>query len=63
VTMAAWDSVEAGILRGRYRCTMCHKQCFVPCRFTAAEFSEMMLDTDEGSSESEGSSGGPTDLK
>lgn len=42
---------------------MCHKQCFVPCRFTADEFSEMMLETDEGDSEAEGPSGGPTDLK
>jgi hypothetical protein len=35
----------------------------VPCRFTAAEFSKMMLETDEGDSETEGPSGGPTDLK
>jgi len=42
---------------------MCHKQCLVPCRFTAAEFRQMMLEADEGSPETEGSSGGPTDLK
>jgi hypothetical protein len=32
------DSVEAQALRSQYRCTMCHKRCPVPCRFTGAEF-------------------------
>jgi hypothetical protein len=35
------DSVEAHVLRHRYRCTMCHKCCPVPCRFTGAEFREL----------------------
>jgi hypothetical protein len=57
--MAAWDSVAAGILRARYRCTMCHKQCFVPCRFTAVEFSEMVQEADEEGSDTKDESGGP----
>jgi len=32
------DTVAASIVRARYRCTMCHKHCLVPCRFTIAEF-------------------------
>ena len=36
------DSVEAQALRSRYRCTMCHKHCPVPCRFTGAEFRELV---------------------
>jgi epoxyqueuosine reductase QueG len=35
------DSVEAQALRSQYRCTMCHKRCPVPCRFTGAEFREL----------------------
>ena len=32
------ETTAASILRARYRCTMCHKHCMVPCRFTLAEF-------------------------
>jgi hypothetical protein len=32
------DSLEADILRSKYRCSMCHKRCQVPCTFTGAEF-------------------------
>lgn len=35
------DSVQR-ILASAYRCQMCHKQCLVPCRFTAAEFKMMV---------------------
>ena len=35
----AWaDSPASEWLRQKYRCTMCHKRCLVPCRFTSAEF-------------------------
>jgi hypothetical protein len=35
------DSVQRR-LASTYRCQMCHKQCLVPCRFTAAEFKMMV---------------------
>lgn len=35
------DSVQR-MLASAYRCQMCHKQCLVPCRFTAAEFKMMV---------------------
>jgi len=35
-------------LRARYRCRMCHKQCAVPCRLTAAEFRQLAEGTYEG---------------
>ena len=35
------DSVQR-MLSSTYRCRMCHKQCLVPCRFTAAEFKMMV---------------------
>ncbi len=54
VTVAAWDSIEGGTLRARHRCAMCHKQCLVPCKFTAAEFRQMMLEAEEGDAETEG---------
>jgi hypothetical protein len=63
VTMGAWDSIAAGILRARYRCTMCHKQCLVPCKFTAAEFRQMMLEAEEGGSETKGETSGLTESK
>jgi hypothetical protein len=45
---ASWDSPAAWALRTKYRCQMCHKQCFVPCRFTAAEFFKMEQAMSEG---------------
>jgi hypothetical protein len=38
----AWE------LRLKYRCTMCHKQCLVPCQFTAAEFRRMVAAGEDG---------------
>ncbi len=38
----AWE------LRLKYRCTMCHKQCLVPCQFTAAEFRQMLAVGEDG---------------
>jgi hypothetical protein len=34
----ALESPEAHRLRTEYRCVMCHKRCFIPCRLTASEF-------------------------
>jgi hypothetical protein len=42
------DSVEAQALRTQYRCTMCHKRCPVPCRFTGAEFRALAATWIEG---------------
>jgi hypothetical protein len=42
------DSVEAEALRSRYRCTMCHKRCQVPCTFTGAEFRALAATLREG---------------
>jgi hypothetical protein len=41
----AWEdtdglSIRQGLL-AEYRCSMCHKQCQVPCQFTVAEFRQM----------------------
>jgi hypothetical protein len=36
-----WPDHSAVALRARYRCTMCHKNCMTPCRFTAAEFARL----------------------
>ena len=41
-------------LRARYRCGMCHKSCFIPCRFTASEFREMELEANGASLNEEG---------
>jgi hypothetical protein len=35
------DPLVVSELRSRYRCTMCHKQCQVPCSFTLSEFQQM----------------------
>ncbi|MBV8461687.1 MAG: hypothetical protein JO368_00230 [Acidimicrobiales bacterium] len=46
-----WASSAASRLRAKYRCTMCHKQCRVPCQFTVAEFDRLLeaaIDEDEG---------------
>ena len=48
------DSVEARALRSQYRCTMCHKHCPVPCRFTGAEFRALAATFSEGGAPSEG---------
>jgi hypothetical protein len=29
-------------LRFLHRCLMCHKHCLIPCKFTAAEFRELL---------------------
>jgi hypothetical protein len=42
------DSVGAQALRSQYRCTMCHKHCPVPCRFTGAEFRALAATFNEG---------------
>ena len=44
------DSVQR-MLSSTYRCTMCHKQCLVPCRFTAAEFKMMVRERCAGDHE------------
>jgi hypothetical protein len=31
-----------GHLRRKYRCTACHKQCQIPCRFTGNEFRRLV---------------------
>jgi hypothetical protein len=47
------DSVDAEALRSQYRCTMCHKRCQVPCRFTGAEFRELAATIREGGNPSD----------
>jgi hypothetical protein len=41
-------AVPADELRARYRCTMCHKHCRIPCRLTAVEFQQLQDGTFEG---------------
>jgi hypothetical protein len=43
-----WPDQSAVALRARYRCTMCHKNCQTPCRFTAAEFRLLEQGSREG---------------
>ena len=57
----SWDSPAAWALRTRYRCQMCHKQCFVPCRFTAAEFLQMEQAMSDGGSPDDGLDPGDTE--
>ena len=52
---APWDSADLWLLRTKYRCTMCHKKCLVPCRFTAAEFRQLAA-SGEGDLEGNGTS-------
>ena len=40
---------------------MCHKQCFVPCRFTAAEFLQMEQAMSDGGSPDDGLDPGDTE--
>lgn len=40
----------AWMLRSKYRCKMCHKRCFIPCRLSASVFRQMELGTYDGSS-------------
>ncbi len=42
------ESTRAAMLRRQYRCAMCHKNCLIPCRFTASEFREMAEDLPVG---------------
>jgi len=42
-----FESVELRLLRARYRCTLCHKHCDIPCQFTAAEFRRLAQELDE----------------
>jgi len=42
------------MLRTKYRCKMCHKSCFIPCRLTASEFRQMEQGTFNGTSSDEG---------
>jgi hypothetical protein len=44
----SWPDPSASALRARYRCTMCHKNCQTPCRFTAAEFRLLIRASGEG---------------
>ena len=32
----------AALLRTRYRCERCYKNCQVPCRFTGSEFRQLV---------------------
>lgn len=43
-----FDPPEVIELRARYRCTMCHKHCLIPCTLTAAEFRELEREAIEG---------------
>ena len=47
----AWE------LRIKYRCTMCHKQCLVPCQFTGAEFRQLVAETGRGGAVPDASEG------
>jgi hypothetical protein len=38
------ESPRAVMLRTMYRCEMCRKSCFIPCRLTASEFRQMERD-------------------
>lgn len=61
VTMAAppepgsLDSPTAWTLRAKYRCQMCHKRCWVPCRFTSSEFRQLEQAVREGRFPDDGS--------
>jgi len=48
------ESSRALMLRTKYRCKMCHKSCFIPCRLTASEFRQMEQGTFNGTSSDEG---------
>ncbi len=35
-------TAEELALRSRYRCALCYKHCPIPCRFTAAEYRQLV---------------------
>lgn len=36
-------------MRANYRCTMCHKGCWIPCQMTASQFEELVHQAGEAS--------------
>ena len=51
----ALDSPRAHVLRAEYRCLMCVKRCFIPCRLSTSAFLALVDGTDPGPLAREGS--------
>ncbi len=41
------DPARAHALRMQFRCPMCHKQCFIPCTLSRAQFVAMERGTSD----------------